>query len=50
MKEKNLNDHEIIDRLAEQIELVKFQVCKEPKLWILPDLQRPRFSKHCRNL
>ena len=39
-----LNDHVIIDCIAEQIESMITQVCKESKLWILPNLRRPSFS------
>ena len=39
-----LTHHEIIDRMAKQIESVITQVCKESKLWIHPNLQRPSFS------
>ena len=35
---------EIIDRIAEKIESVITQVCKESKLWIHPNLRRPLFS------
>ena len=38
---------EIIDRIAEKIESVITQVCKESKLWIHPNLRRPRFSFTC---
>ena len=41
---KILTHHEIIDRIAEQIESVITQVCKESKLWIHPNLWRPSFS------
>ena len=41
---KKLTHHEITDRIAEQTEFVITQVCKESKLWIHPNLQRPRFS------
>ena len=34
MKEKFLTYQEIIDRIAEQIESVIFQVCRKLKLWI----------------
>ena len=36
--------HEIIDCIAEKIESVITQVCKETKLWIYPNLRRPNFS------
>ena len=39
-----MTDHEFIDRTAEQTESMITQVCKESKLWIQPNLQRPRFS------
>ena len=38
-----LTDHEITDRIAEQIESVITQVCNESKLWIHPNLRRPIF-------
>ena len=41
---KKLTYHEIIGRTAEQTESVITQVCKESKLWICPNLRRPRFS------
>ena len=33
---KSLIDHKIIDRIAEKIESVTTQVCKELKFWIYP--------------
>ena len=44
MKEKKIAHHEIIDCIAEQTASVITQVCKESKLWIHPNLRRPRFS------
>ena len=41
---KTLIHHEIIDRIAEQIESVIIPVCKGSKLWINPNLRQPRFS------
>ena len=41
---KKVTHREMIDRIAEQSESVIFQVCKESKLWIHPNLRRPRFS------
>ena len=41
---KILNDHEIIDRNAEQIDSVIIQLRKESKLWIHPNLRRQSFS------
>ena len=38
---KILTDH---DSMAEQIQSVITQVCKESKLWIHPNLRRPSFS------
>ena len=41
---KILTHHEIIDRMAEQIESVITQVLKESELWVHSNLQRPSFS------
>ena len=43
-KRKILTHQEIISRIAEKIELLITQVCKEPKLLIHPSLRRPSFS------
>ena len=40
---KFLTDHEVTDRIAEQIKSVITQVRKESKFWIHPNLQRPSF-------
>ena len=40
MERKILTHYEIIDRIVEQI----VSVCKEPKLWIQSNLQRPEVS------
>ena len=41
---KCLTDHEIIDRIAEQIESVITQMCRESKFWIHLNSRRPSFS------
>ena len=41
---KKLTHHEIIDRIAEQTASLLFQMSKESKLRIHPNLRRPRFS------
>ena len=43
-EKKVLTDHEINDRIAEQIELVITEICKESKFWIYPNLRQPSFS------
>ena len=45
-----LTHNKIVDRIAEQPESVILQVRKESKLWIHPNLQRPRFFFYCRKL
>ena len=43
-EKKVLTDHEINDRIAEQIESVITEICKELKFWIYPNLRQPSFS------
>ena len=38
-KRKILTDHEIIDCIAEKIESVITEVCKESELWFHPNLR-----------
>ena len=40
---KILNDHVMIDRVAEKTESVITQVCKKQKLWILLNLTAVKF-------
>ena len=41
---KTLTNHEIIDRIVEQIQSMLTQVCKESKFWIHPNLRWPSYS------
>ena len=43
-EKKTLTDHEIINRIAQQIVMAITHVCKESKLQIHPNLGRPSFS------